>query len=581
MRIAWLVTVLSTACIVSGQTVVRVQDGGSNSPGPGGPLQSRLDRIASRSDKTRKVQTIDKRFRPLPAALRLATVERVHAVRDHAGNSASATIIPETEFTTAVAGRAAVPRTLETIDELTTTVVRLSTEIIDQTKTVVHALTSIDITTTTHVVEFPVTSAASDRASIASATSPDTYSEIDAPDISPTTATPTSSGITAASSILSNGGSTSHASTYTTLPVAAIAGGIAVGAAALLALLAGLIVCHNRRSRSSGRTTSAIEEGQPPSRGDVGLAEGFMSRSDGQSSGYLAQSLEQDFTMAARVRILEEEIQRLRTQEGSAAGSSLSSLVPVVRPLSTMKREQTQAALESQQGHLFGDFGLRCRRYYVARKPVLAYKLASAPKGNDMTLSSETDWTGCLEDVRQPENAEKADTYILVTDQYIASLSAKLGKGRDKPVAGKGSRGKPKVPILDWVHADEGLESTEKEKNFLEELPNSRQTRSDTEDSASQRRQNLFGMFFESMARPLRCSPGSALGTTEELVRMAGISLGNDTFIMTQIKGKMKRIDRARCPMDKLLYPVPTLSGQKKCQVLVVTMSQCLEYILA
>ncbi|KAJ7487073.1 hypothetical protein FB451DRAFT_1228680 [Mycena latifolia] len=336
MRIASLVAVLFTAGIVSGQTVVRVQDRGGSSSGSRGPLQSRLDRIASRSDNGRNVRTIDKRFRPLPAASRLATVERVHAARSHAGKRASVTVIPET---------------VTAIDELTITVVTLATEILDNTKTIVHTLTNTEVTTTTYLTDFPVTVTAPDGAFTTSAPTPATYSGTGAPDVSPNTATPTS-GINAASSILSNVGSTSHASPHTTLPVAAIAGGAAVGVAALLALLAGLIICHNRRSRSSRRTTSGIEEGQPPSQGDGKLTKEFISRSGGPSSEYPAQSLEQDATMAARVRILEEEVQRLRTQEGSAARSGPSSLV---RPLSTMKREQTQIALESQQGHLAGD----------------------------------------------------------------------------------------------------------------------------------------------------------------------------------------------------------------------------------
>ncbi|KAJ7445433.1 hypothetical protein FB451DRAFT_1412712 [Mycena latifolia] len=355
----------------------------------------------------------------------------------------------------------------------------------------------------------------------------------------------------------------------------------------------------------------------------------------------------------------------------------------------------------------------------VARKPVLAYKLASAPKGSAMTLNSETDWTGCLEDVRQAEDAKKAGTlipvHILVTDQYIASLSAKLGKGKGKPMAGKGGRGKPKVPILDLDHAesgdddfDEDLGSMEKESKFLEQLQNQyghcqlcgttkacKITVAGTHHPLSNNQlrawaqsltlgkhgvtlktppravggQNLFGMFFKTMHSseapstpqmqpqfsgmpPFMMNPyafmspwgmpgpganghpqmpvmphpmstpfshanaegasasvprasTSALpadlpssdppdmgtvnpypeitgflqqldthqpnrrllsyiptfeeldfynidelmklgGTAEELVRVAGISLGNATFIMTQIKGEMKRIDRAR-----------------------------------
>jgi hypothetical protein len=58
----------------------------------------------------------------------------------------------------------------------------------------------------------------------------------------------------------------------------------------------------------------------------------------------------------------------------------------------------------------------------VARKPVLTYKLLNATKSvPETSLSTDSDWTGCLEDVRQAENAKKAGTVIpvmiLVTEQ--------------------------------------------------------------------------------------------------------------------------------------------------------------------
>ncbi|KAJ7084107.1 hypothetical protein C8R44DRAFT_894251 [Mycena epipterygia] len=113
----------------------------------------------------------------------------------------------------------------------------------------------------------------------------------------------------------------------------------------------------------------------------------------------------------------------------------------------------------------------------VARKPILTYKLASAAsKTPAMTLNSEKDWQGCLDDVRQAERAKKAGTiiavHIVVSEQYIASLMAKLGKG--KAAAGK-TGCKFKVQILDLDHAesgdddfDEGLGGMEKETKCLE-----------------------------------------------------------------------------------------------------------------
>ncbi|KAJ6629093.1 hypothetical protein B0H10DRAFT_2209028 [Mycena sp. CBHHK59/15] len=88
-----------------------------------------------------------------------------------------------------------------------------------------------------------------------------------------------------------------------------------------------------------------------------------------------------------------------------------------------------------------------------------------------MSLNSEADWNGCLEDVWQVENTKKA-----VTDQYLASLASKLGKGKAAPKKG---RSKGKVQILDLDHAesgdddfDEGLGGMEKESKFLEQLQN-------------------------------------------------------------------------------------------------------------
>ncbi|KAJ6613923.1 hypothetical protein B0H10DRAFT_2221770 [Mycena sp. CBHHK59/15] len=92
------------------------------------------------------------------------------------------------------------------------------------------------------------------------------------------------------------------------------------------------------------------------------------------------------------------------------------------------------------------------------KKPVLASKLASATaKSSALSLNSEADWNGCLEDVRQVENTKKAGTvvpvHILVTDQYLASLASKLGKGKAAPTKG---RSKGKVQILDLDHAESG-----------------------------------------------------------------------------------------------------------------------------
>ncbi|KAJ7194964.1 hypothetical protein GGX14DRAFT_575965 [Mycena pura] len=116
----------------------------------------------------------------------------------------------------------------------------------------------------------------------------------------------------------------------------------------------------------------------------------------------------------------------------------------------------------------------------VARKPVLTYKLASAAgKDPAMSLSTETDWKGCLEDVRQVENSKKSGTVIpvmiLVTEQYLASLNAKHGKAKAPVAKGRNK----KLPILDLDHTesgdddfDEGAGSMEQENKCMEQLDN-------------------------------------------------------------------------------------------------------------
>ncbi|KAJ6522608.1 hypothetical protein B0H19DRAFT_1277299 [Mycena capillaripes] len=114
----------------------------------------------------------------------------------------------------------------------------------------------------------------------------------------------------------------------------------------------------------------------------------------------------------------------------------------------------------------------------VARKPVVTYKLSNATKSvPETSLSTDSDWKGCLEDVRQAENAKKAGTVIpvmiLVTEQYLNSLSVKRGKA--KLPSGKG-RSK-KVPVLDLDHAesgdddfDVGLGTMDEELKSMQEL---------------------------------------------------------------------------------------------------------------
>ncbi|KAJ7827209.1 hypothetical protein B0H13DRAFT_2439763 [Mycena leptocephala] len=116
----------------------------------------------------------------------------------------------------------------------------------------------------------------------------------------------------------------------------------------------------------------------------------------------------------------------------------------------------------------------------VARKPVLTYKLSNATaKVPATSLSTEEDWKGCLEDVRQAERAKKAGVLIpvmiLVTEQYLNSLSVKRGKA--KPSIGKGRGKKPVILDLDHVESgdddfDDGLGTMDHEIKCMEQLDN-------------------------------------------------------------------------------------------------------------
>ncbi|KAJ7438981.1 hypothetical protein FB451DRAFT_1378089 [Mycena latifolia] len=90
----------------------------------------------------------------------------------------------------------------------------------------------------------------------------------------------------------------------------------------------------------------------------------------------------------------------------------------------------------------------------VAVKPKLSYKLSNAvAKADAVSLYTEDDWEGCLEDVMAAEKTKKANTGISVrinvTEQYMSSLLAMKGKHG-------ASKKKGKVQILDLEHAGSG-----------------------------------------------------------------------------------------------------------------------------
>ncbi|KAJ7749452.1 hypothetical protein B0H16DRAFT_1725099 [Mycena metata] len=110
----------------------------------------------------------------------------------------------------------------------------------------------------------------------------------------------------------------------------------------------------------------------------------------------------------------------------------------------------------------------------VIIKPVLMYKLSStAAKVNPISLDADGDWEGCLDEVTA-EKKKPVSVQIIVTEQYLLSLRARL-KIKTAP-KGKG-KGKDKMVILDLEHAgsgdddfDEGLGIMEKERTFLAQL---------------------------------------------------------------------------------------------------------------
>ncbi|KAJ7834123.1 hypothetical protein B0H14DRAFT_2591050 [Mycena olivaceomarginata] len=104
----------------------------------------------------------------------------------------------------------------------------------------------------------------------------------------------------------------------------------------------------------------------------------------------------------------------------------------------------------------------------IGKKPVLIYKLSTATtKMTPISLASQADWDGCLDEVTAAKGKKKVNVNILVTEQYLLSLCAKLGIKSGVPAKSKGS--KNCIPILDLEHAqsgeddfDDGLEIMER-----------------------------------------------------------------------------------------------------------------------
>ncbi|KAJ7939532.1 hypothetical protein B0H13DRAFT_2300810 [Mycena leptocephala] len=108
----------------------------------------------------------------------------------------------------------------------------------------------------------------------------------------------------------------------------------------------------------------------------------------------------------------------------------------------------------------------------IPKKPLLSCKLSNAAvKAPAINLGSAKDWEGCLEDMTGVQKKKKiqVSVSIIVTDQYMVSLRAKLGLN-DLGAVHKGKS--KKLLILDLEHAgsgdddfDDGLGIMEKETN--------------------------------------------------------------------------------------------------------------------
>ncbi|KAJ7082173.1 hypothetical protein C8R43DRAFT_965525 [Mycena crocata] len=146
----------------------------------------------------------------------------------------------------------------------------------------------------------------------------------------------------------------------------------------------------------------------------------------------------------------------------------------------------------------------------VAQKPSLMYKLSTATaKTEAISLSLVDDWAGCLEDVTDVEKKKAVSVKIIVTDQYLLSLRAKLGVKATGPKP-KGKR----IPVLDLDHTQDGEDDFDNDLGIMdkEKQWSSFKRHTAAASCAGQRRTHnvtpktplndtLFSMFFEKSRR--------------------------------------------------------------------------------
>ncbi|KAF8193549.1 hypothetical protein K438DRAFT_1828837 [Mycena galopus ATCC 62051] len=156
------------------------------------------------------------------------------------------------------------------------------------------------------------------------------------------------------------------------LPLGAIAGGTLAGCA-LLGVLGTVLLCRRRLRPRSRDVSPSIEEAPLPPLGGAVTTIPKEGTENGANLAVVHEEIspgDQTATaLAAQVRALEAQVQQLmteRTERGAPTDSTAGSDVSLpARSLSTMKREQTRAVRNHQEGYsgadalLHTDSGLR------------------------------------------------------------------------------------------------------------------------------------------------------------------------------------------------------------------------------
>ncbi|KAJ7764040.1 hypothetical protein DFH07DRAFT_1017029 [Mycena maculata] len=133
-----------------------------------------------------------------------------------------------------------------------------------------------------------------------------------------------------------------------TLPISSIAGGIAGGTAAFLAFGVGFLLC--RRARRRRRKVSLDLEETTPTAPTEAETEELSHPDTSQPSYFPTTSDPAAIALAQELRTLKEEFNQFR-QNAEGSSTAMSEITSVTRSLSTMKRDQTRALQDHQDGY--------------------------------------------------------------------------------------------------------------------------------------------------------------------------------------------------------------------------------------